>query len=187
MRVSQYHYHDSEWFPSLPKGDPSQLLLSFGGREFLQDDNIIAALKSGFPQAENIGCTTSGEILSTEVYDDSLVVTAISMDHTPIVVKSVNASAYANSFAAGIALSDQLEKAGLKYVLLIADGQKVNGTELVAGVTQGLPKGLLITGGMAGDGERFEETIVWHNDRVRAGEIVLCGFYGDALRVGHGT
>ncbi len=44
-----------------------------------------------------------------------------------------------------------------------------------------------MTGGLAGDDDRFEETWVWHNERIEPGLIVLCGFYGDAVRIGYGS
>ena len=187
MQVCQYHFHDGQWFPKLPQGDNSQLLLTFGCRANIQNPQIQQDIRRAFPFSENIGCTTSGEILSTEVYDDSLVVTALKFSDTSVQVISANVAQFQRSFDAGIALADTLSKDNLKYVLVISDGQLVNGTELVDGLNQGLPEGVLISGGMAGDGDRFEETVVWHNDTINAGEIVVCGFSGDAIRVGHGT
>ncbi|MBC2668968.1 FIST signal transduction protein [Novosphingobium piscinae] len=43
-----------------------------------------------------------------------------------------------------------------------------------------------ISGGMAGDGARFAETLVALNGAVQAGTIAAIGFYGDAIRFGHG-
>jgi len=187
MHVRQYHFHDGHWFPSLPGSDKSQLILAFGGSQYALDQKLRQALQVAFPFAEIIGCTTSGEILSTEVYDESLVVTAIHFEDTAIETVSVNVANFQRSFDAGIALAETLPKNNLKYVLVISDGQQVNGTELVDGLNQNLPAGTLITGGMAGDGERFEKTYVWHNDSCHAGDILVCGFYGDAIRIGHGT
>ena len=51
----------------------------------------------------------------------------------------------------------------------------------MASVTDQQKTIVFLTDGMAGDAERFEETVVWHNETVSSGEIVLCGFYGDAL------
>lgn len=187
MKVSQFHFNDNQWFPELPSGNASQLVLAFGDREVMQNATIFATLKQAFPLAEIMGCTTSGEILATEVYDKTLVVTAIEFERTKIEVLSGNIDEYQRSFDAGLSLADTLTKQDLKYVLVICDGQLVNGTELVDGISQSLPDNVLITGGMAGDADRFEETVVWHNDEINPGEIVLCGLYGDAIRVGHGT
>lgn len=187
MRVSQYHFHNGEWFPNLPQADPSQLLLAFGCRKQIALPQTRQHLKTAFPEADIIGCTTSGEILSTEVYDDSLVVTALELASTPIKVIRASSDQFDSSFDAGVSLAGSLSKDHLKYVMVISDGQQVNGTELVNGLSRELPETVLITGGMAGDGDRFEETIVWHNDTIEAGDIVICGFYGDTIRIGHGT
>ncbi|TQV88766.1 FIST signal transduction protein [Aliikangiella coralliicola] len=187
MQVSQFHFRDQQWFPQLPKSDYAGLLLTFGDRALIQNSEFSQQLRSAFPIAEIIGCTTSGEILATEVYDDTFVVTAITFDKTQVEVLDGNVADFQRSFDAGLALADALLKENLKYVLLLSDGQLVNGTELVDGVIQALPKNVLVTGGMAGDSDRFQETVVWHNESVESGKIVLCGFYGDSIRVGHGT
>ncbi|TQV73720.1 hypothetical protein FLL45_12685 [Aliikangiella marina] len=187
MNVKQFHFHDGEWFPTLPQSNSAQLLLVFGCRHAYRKQTDSETLRKAFPRADIIGCTTSGEILGTEVYDDSLVVSAIEFEQTKVEVISANVREFQRSFDAGITLANGLLKDGLRYALVISDGQLVNGTELVAGISQGLPEKTLITGGMAGDAEKFQETVVWHNETVAPGEIVLCGFYGDSLKVGHGT
>ena len=187
MKVSQFHFNENQWYPELPSGCSSQLVLAFGDRSVMQDADFLRSFKQAFPLAEIIGCTTSGEILATEVYDKTLVVTAIEFEQTKLEVLSGNISEYQRSFDAGLSLADTLTKQDLKYVLVICDGQLVNGTELVDGISQSLPENVLVTGGMAGDADRFEETVVWHNSEINPGEIVLCGLYGNAIRVGHGT
>ena len=45
-----------------------------------------------------------------------------------------------------------------------------------------------MTGGLAGDGDRFEQTLVRWGTRARAGGMLVgIGFYGDRLRVGYGS
>ena len=44
-----------------------------------------------------------------------------------------------------------------------------------------------MTGGLAGDGERFEETLVFVGGEPRVGLIAAIGLYGDRLRVGFGS
>src|SRR5690606_27853006 len=88
---------------------------------------------------------------------------------------------------AGRALNALLPKEGLIHVVLISDGQKVNGTELVAGMSDGLPEGVAITGGMAGDGTSFDKTLVGLDQAPGEGTIVAVGFYGKSLRIGYGS
>jgi len=71
----------------------------------------------------------------------------------------------------------------LKNVRVISDGQKVNGSELVEGLEEGLPAEVIITGGFAGDGARFNKTLVGLNESPIEGRIIVIGFYGDHLSV----
>src|SRR5437868_6407669 len=66
------------------------------------------------------------------------------------------------SFAAGQELAKKLAEAGenLRGVFVLSDGLHVNGSELVKGLNGGLPPAVVITGGLAGDRDRFSRTWV---------------------------
>jgi hypothetical protein len=72
-------------------------------------------------------------------------------------------------------------------VLVISDGQNVNGSELVAGLTRHLPQGVTLTGGLAGDGDRFQETLVLWDGPPEPDRIAVIGLYGDHIKVGFGS
>ncbi len=187
MKIFQSRLYQEAWSTPLPEGSFSQLVLAFGSRTFMRSAAVRQSLKHAFPNANVIGCTTSGEIMDTEIYDESLCVTAIEWEKTPVCLVSENISFFADSRDAGAKLAAKLDKKDLKHVFVLSDGQHVNGTLLVEGISAQLPEGVVLTGGLAGDDDRFEETWVWHNDRVESGLIVLCGLYGDAIRIGHGS
>jgi hypothetical protein len=44
-----------------------------------------------------------------------------------------------------------------------------------------------VTGGLAGDGERFQQTIVSCDGQTVDGAVAVVGFYGDRLRIGYGS
>lgn len=187
MRVLQSHYIDGTWLPNLLELHDADLILLFGDRELAQSKSINLQIRKAYPKASLIGCSTSGEIIDSRVHDKSLVLTVVKFDNTEIATQSESIHDHSDSQAAGEALSLKLKKDNLKCVLVFSDGQKINGTELVAGLTAGLPKGVAISGGLAGDDARFEETLVWHNERKESGLIAVCGLYGDSLQVGHGS
>lgn len=84
-------------------------------------------------------------------------------------------------------LAQQLDQHNLSNVLIISDGQHVNGSELVRGLQRSLGTNTLITGGLAGDGVRFTKTLVGLNNDASENFIGAVAFYGDALSVASGS
>lgn len=165
----------------------AQLVLFFGSTDILAESDPYEKLKEKYPNATLVGCTTAGEIIGDEVYDDSIVATAIEFEKTQFQAVSLLMEENMESYSAGKKLSKQLEKEGLKFVFIISDGQKVNGTDLVNGMRSVLGDEVILTGGLAGDGGRFEKTLVSCNTAPEEDRVAIIGFYGDAIQVGHGS
>jgi len=55
---------------------------------------------------------------------------------------------------------------------------------LVRGLTEHLPSSVTITGGLAGDGARFQTTWVVAEGKPQSGVVAALGFYGKNLKVG---
>lgn len=189
MKSSQYHYQNGVWqtSKSLPVASPAQLVLTFGCRQLANSTEFQKELSLAFPNADIIGCTTSGEIINTEVFDETMVVNELTFEHTETQCRSINLDEFTSFDTAITSLVKSLPFEHLKHVLVISDGQNVNGTELAEKLMTELPPKVTISGGLAGDGDRFSETIVWHNEQISSKKIVLCGFYGDQLEVGFGS
>lgn len=187
MRVTTLHYtEDLGWSKPIPSWDPARtLVLAFGAPLFLDhtDPLIELATTTGAPIH---GCSTSGEILGSRVFDDSLVVAIAEFDRTTLrgVVAPITAS---TSFEAGAGLAQQLADPDLRAVFVLSDGLEVNGSALVRGLISVLPPEVTVTGGLAGDGDRFERTWVIVDDKPVSGYATAVGIYGDAVRVGHGS
>jgi hypothetical protein len=178
------------WIDTDPAAAPlpsAQLVIYFGARGALADCAIHQALRSTYPDAHLLGCTTAGEICGTTVSDDSVVATAIRFDHTAVRAvyrPLVNAS---NSKAVGEEIARELAGEDLLHVFVLAEGLKVNGSELVKGLRQGLPSSVAVTGGLAGDGARFEKTVVCLDGQVNDSAVAAIGFYGNRLSIGYGS
>ena len=186
MKLQQYIYNQNQWSNDLPHNSQAQWILAFGDHRLIGDEQVLQDIRRAFPSAEITGCTTSGEIADTAIYDNSLSLTAVTWERTHIAVASQSIAPTEDSRTVGFELGSKLPKEGLQYVFLISNGHAVNGTQLVNGLKESLPENTRFTGGMAGDGDRFETTWVWHNDRIEPGLIVVCGLYGDKVRIGHG-
>ena len=114
----------------------------------------------------------------THVLDQSLVATTVHFDHTRVEGSCITVENGKDSFGAGAELAHRLDPDGLVHVLVLSDGLHVNGTDLVRGLTSELPEGVTATGGLSGDGARFEETVVLWDDVVEKRSIAVLGLYG---------
>jgi len=178
------------WVDTNPAAAPlpsAQLVMFFGAREALADCAIHQALRAMYPDAHLLGCTTAGEICGTTVSDDSLVATAIRFDHTSVRAAYRPLVDASNSKAVGEEIARDLAGENLRHVFVLAEGLKVNGSELVKGLRQGLPSGVAVTGGLAGDGARFEKTVVCLDGQINDSAVAAIGFYGDRLQIGYGS
>ena len=162
------------------------LVLVFADRQHLETD-IYSTIKASFPQASVLLCSTAGEIMQDEVLDSSICITAINFEKTTVKSSLINISSYANSTEAGRELVYKLKDERLKHILLFADGQLVNGSDLIKGINEALPQGVAASGGLAGDGTRFEKTLVGLNENTEVGNIVGIGLYGDDILISHGS
>lgn len=172
-------------------GEPwldAHLVLVFGAGAVLRDPTFRAALRTAGPRAEIVGCSTAGEILGDRVTDQGAVALAVAFDTARVrVVHHALEEGDEPSFAAGLALGRALATEGLRHVLVLSSGLKVNGSRLVEGLRAELPAGVSATGGLAGDGSRFHDTTVLHRDHCGSDGVIGVGFYGDSLEVHWGT
>ena len=190
MRIEQTRWSPGrDWVPAPPGklGDKAQLVLLFGSPACLKQTAWQDDIGSAYPNAHRLGCSTAGEIYGTEVTDETLVATAIAFEHTRLQGVSLKLGDVSDSFQAGERLANSLPRESLVHVLVISDGQNVNGSDLVAGLTQHLPAGVTLTGGLAGDGDRFQETLVLWDGPPEPNTIAVIGLYGDRIKVGFGS
>jgi hypothetical protein len=75
----------------------------------------------------------------------------------------------------------------LAHVFVLSDGLKVNGSDLVCGLAEQISEKVTITGGLAGDGDRFGETFVLCDGAPEKDVIAVLGLYGNRLRTGFGS
>jgi hypothetical protein len=163
------------------------LIIAFGAYSLLKDNKMYSIIKKEYPNADIIMNTTAGEIYDTEVNDETLSLTAIEFEKTKIKSADINIEDFKNSFDAGKSIASSFEQSNLKNVIIISDGQKVNGSDLVKGLQSVFSKEIIITGGLAGDGTRFQKTLVGLNEIPTEGKIVAIGFYGNNLEVTYGS
>jgi hypothetical protein len=190
MQIEQTRWSPARgWVPAPPGRleSTAQLVLLFGSPACLKQTAWQEDIAQAYPKAHRLGCSTAGEIYGTEVTDETLVATAIAFEHTRIQGASLRLNEVSDSYRAGERLAKSLPHESLVHVLVISDGQNANGSALVAGLTEHLPAGVTLTGGLAGDGDRFQETLVQWDAAPAPDVIAVLGLYGDRLKVGFGS
>jgi hypothetical protein len=176
----------SGWSARLPAelDGPSTLVLAFGSPSRGVAAARLAELAAALPQAQLAGCSTAGEILDQRVADGGMSVAVARFAHTTLRRAEAAVVAPADSRGAGRELAGALVGPGLRGMLVLSEGLGVNGTELLNGVKEVLPAEVVVTGGLAGDGDRFAATWVVAQGATTAGVVSAVGLYGDRVRVG---
>jgi len=173
--------------PATPVASP-QLVLYFGATAQLDGGApAVRELVAKFPQAVICGCSTAGEILEGRIYDESVVAALVQFKSTRVHAVAEAIASNADSRIGGRRAAEKLNAPDLRHVLVLSDGLSVNGTALVEGFREVLSPGVAITGGLAGDGSRFQKTFVGLGNEVKHNQIVAIGFYGDGVIIGYGS
>jgi hypothetical protein len=199
MKIRQTKWTSTTgWQPQAPAAavGQAQLVLVFGAPGALREPGVMDAVRAANPAAHLFGCSTSGEIAGTVVSDEALILTAVEFERTQVRGARVDLAKVAGSLEAGVRLTEMLprsvpgptgEPERLVHVLVLSDGLKVNGSALAKGLTEGLPAEVTVTGGLAGDGPRFVETLVLWDSTPQPNAVAVVGLYGSRLKVGFGS
>ncbi|HQO59189.1 MAG TPA: FIST C-terminal domain-containing protein [Candidatus Omnitrophota bacterium] len=189
MKIEQDFWNPSSGWQSRSDkvlSDKAQLVFLFGERPFLKDPKVIQDVRKLYPRAHLLGCSTAGQIMGTQVYDDALILTAVFFERTALQVEKINMPP-GGSRLVGEQLAGRFQKDRLKHVFLLSEGLHVNGTELAKAFSNVLPAPVVVTGGLAGDQDLFEETLILLDGYAEKDLVAAVGFYGDDLKVGYGS
>lgn len=185
MQIQQSIFRDGAWSPALKPMPEANWILAFGQRDLLRQ--AAEALAASNPQALLIASSTSGEIHADEVDDATVSATLVGFGHTRTTMAHVRCANIAQSAESGRTLGLALAGAGLTHVFVLSNGLTVNGTALTAALQEAVGAGVSISGGLAGDGANFAETLVIAGAESGADLVAAIGFYGDALTVTCGS
>ncbi len=188
MRLTALRYSNGAWEQDLPSLDEGPILgYAFGSTDYLTNLEPFQDLSDRYRGLTLVGCSSSGEILGSEVCDSTLSVVLVTFEATEFRFASAPVADASESAEIGAKLGAELAGSGLQGVTVFSDGLSVNGTDLARGMTSELPTGVGISGGLAGDGDRFERTWVLVDGKPAEGHITAVGLYGDKIDVKHGS
>jgi len=157
-----------------------QVFTSNNTKEFIK--NIQSKLIQLLPDVKIVGMTTSGEISNNGLLDNSTVLSFTSFDNTKIETKIVKYNT--NSFEMGkdiIKLFDY-KNSQLKLLISFTDGLLTNGEEYLDGI-HSISKDIIISGGMAGDYSKFEDTYIFNEKEIIRDGAVGVGLYNKNLNI----
>jgi hypothetical protein len=190
VQLRSLQFANGRWSaPLLTDLDSEQtLVLAFGSPSFYDRPEPFTDLRQHFPRSHLVGCSTSGEILGAKVHDESISVAVARFEHATVRHVTIPIDS-GDSFGAGQRLARELDGDALSGVLVLSDGLVVNGSELVRGINAVLPESVVVTGGLAGDGDRFERTWVLDGSTPVRGHVSAVGLSSPSrrLRIGHGS
>ena len=188
MKISQSIIRNQEGINDIKLDFEPDIFFLFVSPTYVNPQEFVTSLSIKFKNALLIGCSTAGEIIGNQIFDDTIALTAVKFEKTVLKVVSVDLEeCKGDSFLGGSAVSNQLLNDDLRHIMLLSEGLSVNGAELVKGLHSKLDKSVTITGGLAGDGSMFQKTFVIHNNTIYTNRIVALGLYGDDIKIGYGS
>jgi hypothetical protein len=177
MKTAQIHWSSQSGWEHAPDfASVADLVMVFADHEFFHSDTCFSNLRTTFPLAHIVGCSSSGTIAGVEISDGDVVATAIKLERSSVRLASVDVVEGMSASDAGANLMKELQGEGLRHVFVLSDGLNVNGSDLAQGLNR---TNLAVTGGLAGDGTRFGKTWVMADAPAQSGRIAALGFYGD--------
>jgi len=188
MKIEIYKYQNG-WDKAFEASLNTQksLVLVFAGAKKNLIEKPLLELIDFFSNTTIIGTSTAGEIIQNEILDDSIVVSVMQFATTRVHSISESLSSLENSYESGVNIAQKLLKDDLKALFILSDGLGVNGSKLTQGISSTLSKDIVVTGGLAGDGDRFEHTWTLVNGKISEGYVSAVGLYGEDIHVSHGS
>ena len=176
MRTSTARWTEGSGWTGADELQDAHLLLVFGEHKHFHTQACFDELRARYPQARILGCSSSGNLLGAEVTDGDVLATAVRFDKARVRLVSAEMKAGEDVAARARELAGQLKAPDLRHVLALCDGLSINATQLAEGLNA---CGASVTGGLAGDADRFEATWVMGDGAARRNQVALVGLYGD--------
>lgn len=149
-------------------------------------ENYYSRLKTVFPNAVIAMFSTAGHFIGDTIEDQEELISVLTFEKSTINCRSYEKSDFNNDLELGERIGREVDD-NAQMLLLISDGNVINGTELILGINSATKPTLPIVGGMAGDGTRFEETLIGLNQEPAVGRVAAISILGEDLivKTGH--
>lgn len=190
MKTVQVHFKPKTVFDSeirKLKDISPQLVLMFGNTDSFSSDGWAAKVAREFPEALVIGCSTAGEISNNGVFDNTLVVTGSHFNKADFRAGWAEVKSMEATKEAGRELGSKFDRKDLKAMFVLGRGLDINGSALIEGIRETVGNDVIVTGGLAGDSGRFQQTFTMLNGEISDSRVVAFGIYGDHVKISFGS
>jgi len=156
-----------------------QVFTSVNNKDYILylKDEILGFL----PNAKILGTTTNGEISQNGSLNHSTVISLSIFEKTEVKTEIFNTKH--DSFDNGVQIIKKFnDKDDLKLLITFTDGLNTNGEEYLNGISS-INDTVIVTGGMAGDYSRFEETLVFTEKGITNNGAVAAALYSEKLNI----
>ena len=188
MKLEYYSYTNGTWNQKLDSTMDSMntLVMIFGSSNLEQNKDALQDINTNFLKSIIIGSSTAGEINMDELQEDSFVVAVLQFQNTKIRLYSQHINSTKDSYLIGSKLAENLLEKDLKSIFVLSDGLNINGSQLTNGFNSVLDDNIIVSGGLAADGDKFKSTWTIVDGVRKTNYVTAVGFYGDYIQVGHG-
>lgn len=187
MKIETNFYQNEQGWshPHQSSLDSSNTLVLFFASPSLKNAQEIHQLRDYFPTSHLVGVSTSGEILNQSITDNSIVYVVMYLEKTDIKIYFDEHCTKDKNVQAGQDMADRLYDRSLKHIMLFFSGFNMNVDDFISGFMKNAGRAIPMSGGIAGDGDRFQETWVYYNG-FHDNAAIGIGFYGDAIQITQG-
>ena len=187
MKIKTLTFENKQWSKNSGDLENSEyglvnIVFIFGHTDVLKVEENLKEIKELFPNAKIVGCSTSGNVMEASLTNYEITATAVYLEKSKVETSSISFDEKDDVEELSKELINKLSKDNLRHIFVMSDGLLINGSALTRGINK-VSSSVTVTGGMAGDGDRFQETYVIDNGIAKQKTIVAIGFYGDNLGI----
>jgi hypothetical protein len=184
MKIEQLKLTNGKWEMNTVSIQP-QLCLLFGSRLTIETHfAAIGDLQKKYPNSEIVTTSSAGNIIDDQLLDDTIIATCIEFEKTTLKTGSFILGEEPDE-TLGKKIASHFNSEDLSYLMILSN-MGINAGNIIKGVNQVLKDTVTVSGGVAGDDNRFEKTLVGINNNITNNQLVGIAFYGKHLNVSHG-
>jgi hypothetical protein len=178
------HQHGAWTCAALPTqlDSASTLVVACGTGAVPSDRGPMHELRGAFRSASIIGCSTSMLTQGEEATQDGVIAMVWRLRKTRLSMASAPLRSASDSFRAGQLLGQQLMTPSLRGIILLSDGQRTNGTQMLRGLHTSIGDQVCVVGGLSGHEAGSDRHWVLRSGIPMEGFASAVGLYGSAIR-----